>query len=198
MVVVTLIVVGVAIYVIRILNMLSEQAEKANAEKLGVAYVPRVTWWTKITQQLNASVPLEKEKDIVMDHDYDGIRELDNHLPPWWKWLFYATIVFSGFYVVFYHFSDTLPLQEQEYLAEIQQAEALKSKIPSDIDETTLTFSNDPALIENGKAVFGSTCIACHRADGGGINGPNLTDAYWIHGGDVKAGIRECEERRGR
>lgn len=186
LVVLALLVVAVAIYVISILNMLSEQAEKANAEKLGVPYVSRATWWSRIKQQLNASVPLEQEKDIVMDHDYDGIRELDNHLPPWWKWLFYATIVFSGFYIVFYHFSDTLPLQEEEYLTEMKAADALKAKMPSDIDEATLTFINDPAMIENGKAVFASACIACHRGDGGGINGPNLTDAYWIHGGDVK------------
>lgn len=191
--VVTLLVLTVSIYVIRILNVLTIQAEKEKAEKLGIAYLPKPTWWDNIAQRLNAAVPVSQEKDIELDHNYDGIRELDNHLPPWWKWLFYATIVFAGVYVVLYHFSDSLPLQEDEYQAQIIEAEETKRKFlasqpQSAIDEATLTYSADPAILEKGKSVFtGNNCGGCHRDDGGGNNiGPNLTDQYWLHGGDVK------------
>jgi cytochrome c oxidase cbb3-type subunit 3 len=134
---------------------------------------------------MNASVPVEAEKDIELHHDYDGIKELDNHLPPWWKWLFYGTIAFSVVYIAIYHFSDTLPLQDQEYQQEVavaeEQTRKLKAAQPQEeIDENALAFTNDQALVEKGKLVFDGN-------DGGGNTiGPNLTDEYWLHGGDIK------------
>ena len=184
----------VAIYMIRIINLLTAQAEKEKAAKLGVAYKPKPTWLQRFYQKVNASVPVEEEGAIEMDHSYDGIKELDNHLPPWWKWLFYGTIGWSAVYIFVFHFSSLLPLQGDEYEMEIavaeEQARKLKASQPLQlIDESKLAFSADSTgLIANGKAVFtDNNCGSCHRADGGGNSiGPNLTDEYWLHGGHIK------------
>lgn len=182
-----------AIYLIKALNVLTRQAEKENAKKLGVAYVPKISWWNKFFQEVNASVPLEQEKDIELDHSYDGIKELDNHLPPWWTWLFYGTIGWSAIYIFIFHFSSILPLQQAEYDNELLIAEMqirkLKALQPQEeIDESKLVFKPDAAILEKGKSIFiNNNCMACHRKDGGGNSiGPNLTDEYWLHGGDVK------------
>ncbi len=134
---------------------------------------------------------MEKEADITLDHVYDGIRELDNHLPPWWKWLFYATIVFAGVYMVVYHISDTLPLQLKEYETELamadEQARKLKASSPAAaIDETTVQLITDANALADGKTTFLNNCASCHRKDGGGDIGPNLTDEYWKHGGSIQ------------
>lgn len=183
----------VAIYMIKVLNMLTEQAEKERAQKQGIAYVPRPSWWDRVTQQLNASVPVEQEKDIELHHSYDGIKELDNHLPPWWKYLFYGTIGWSVIYLIVYHFSATLPLQLEEYQNEVasaeEQARIFKASQPQEaIDESKLVYTQDAAIIEKGKSVFmNNNCGSCHRNDGGGNSiGPNLTDEFWLHGGDIK------------
>jgi cytochrome c oxidase cbb3-type subunit III len=183
----------VAIYVFRIVSIFGEQVEKDKAQKLGVEYVPASGWWERFTQWMNASVPVEQEKNIELDHSYDGIKELDNHLPPWWKWLFYGTIGWAVVYVIVFHFSAMLPLSEEEYQIEIAQAEEqarqLKAEQPqASIDEGNLQYTSDPAILEKGKTVFANNpCGSCHRNDGGGNTiGPNLTDEYWIHGGDVK------------
>jgi cytochrome c oxidase cbb3-type subunit 3 len=144
---------------------------------------------------MNASVPLEQEKDIELDHSYDGIKELDNHLPPWWKWLFYGTIGWSAVYLFVFHISSMLPLSTDEYQQEValaeEQARQLKASRPvQEIDENTLAFSLDSiSLIASGKIVFtDNNCASCHRNDGGGNTiGPNLTDPYWLHGGHVKS-----------
>lgn len=191
---VVIILVGcVALYMIRILNMLTRQAEREKAEKLGIVYTARASWWTRFIEKMNASVPMSEEKNIEMDHSYDGITELDNHLPPWWKWMFYATVVFAFVYMIIFHFSDSLPLQTEEYENEIafaeEQARNLKASQPqASIDENALVYTTDAAIIEKGKSVFmNNACGSCHRNDGGGNTiGPNLTDEYWLHGGDVK------------
>lgn len=187
-VIVFLLIVVVALRAIQILNTLTKELEKS---KPGLK--PRVSWWDRFSQQMNASVPVEQEKDIELDHSFDGIKELDNHLPPWWTWLFYGTIAWSAVYVVVYHFSDTLPLQTEEYQIEVavadEAAQRLKASSPiEEIDVNTLAFTNDQAINERGKSVFSANnCGSCHRADGGGNTiGPNLTDNYWLHGGDVK------------
>jgi cytochrome c oxidase cbb3-type subunit III len=185
----------VTFYVYKLVTLLNEQIERAKAERLGVAYKPTPGWWERFSQNMNASVPVEEEKNIELDHSYDGIKELDNHLPPWWKWLFYGTIGWSLVYIVVFHFSNTLPLSQEEYNTEValaeQQAIQRKASLPAGetIDENALSFSNDPVMIEKGKTVYANNpCGSCHRPDGGGNTiGPNLTDEYWIHGGDVKS-----------
>lgn len=192
-VVVAVLITVTGILMIRMLNMLAEQSEREKALKAGVAYVPRPSWWSRFSQQANAYVPLEQESTIELDHNFDGIKELDNHLPPWWKWLFYFTIAWSVVYLFVYHVSATYPLMIQEYDNEVSDAEVqirkMKALQPQEaIDENTLVYSVDEALILKGKEVFNNmNCGSCHRPDGGGNSiGPNLTDEYWIHGGDVK------------
>ncbi|HEY8934108.1 MAG TPA: cbb3-type cytochrome c oxidase N-terminal domain-containing protein [Cyclobacteriaceae bacterium] len=190
--VVLVLVIGVVLYMLRIINLLTSQQEKENAIKAGKVYVPKPTLWDNITQSLNASVPVAQEQDIDLGHNFDGIRELDNHLPPWWKYLFYATIVWGTIYLVIYHISYSMPLSEEEYSNEItlakEKADKLKASQPATvIDENALVYSADAAILEKGKTVFSNNCVACHRADGGGNTiGPNLTDEYWIHGGEIK------------
>jgi cytochrome c oxidase cbb3-type subunit 3 len=194
LVILSLVLVVVATYyIIKTLNILTDHAAREHAKKTGVAYVPQPSVIEKITQQINASVPIEKEQDIDMGHDFDGIRELDNHLPPWWKWLFYATIVFAVVYLVLYHGTGTLPLQTEEYQRELAKAEVeanlLKASQPgAQIDENTIVYEADPALTSNGKAIYNNmNCGSCHGQQGeGNTIGPNLTDAYWIHGGGIK------------
>ncbi len=181
----------VAIAMIRVLNVLSENLAKERAEKLGVPYVPQPTYWQRLMRSLNASVPVEQEGSIELDHSYDGIRELDNHLPPWWKYLFYFTIVWAVIYLIAYHVTDSLPLQIDEYQNQVAKAEEVKKQYLAtqpkvEVDESTLTYIKDDAIIAKGKEIYTSYCGSCHKADGGGMIGPNLTDEYWLHGGDVK------------
>ena len=182
-----------AVMLLRVLNIMVRNAGMEKAAKLGIPYVPDQSWLEKLWMDMNATIPLTEEKNIELDHNYDGIRELDNHLPPWWKWLFYATIVWGVIYFAVYHISSSLPLSEEEYHNEVaaaeEQARILKASQPQAVvDENTLVFTNDADVIAKGKAVFGSNnCASCHRNDGGGnMVGPNLTDQYWINGGEIK------------
>ncbi len=134
---------------------------------------------------INASVAVEKEKDILLDHNYDGIRELDNALPPWWKYSFYISIVWAACYL-FYFYIGGGPSSHDEYVAEVQQAkidvDAYNKKNALNVDESNVQFA-DAAGITEGKDIFKTTCAACHGNFGEGLVGPNLTDDYWIHGG---------------
>jgi cytochrome c oxidase cbb3-type subunit 3 len=141
---------------------------------------------------LTGAVPLEKEEVILLNHNYDGIRELDNHLPPWWKYLFYATIVFAFFYLLDYHVWLSSPNQETEYLNEIavaeKQIEEYQAKNANSIDENSVKLLvSDAKVLSKGKEIFTGKCVACHGAAGEGGVGPNLTDEFWIHGGTIGA-----------
>jgi cytochrome c oxidase cbb3-type subunit 3 len=189
--VVVLLVLLVAVYMLQVIKVMTRQAGQERARKLGIEYKEEPSLWSKLWKESNDFVPLEKEADIMLDHNYDGIRELDNHLPPWWKWLFYVTIVFSVVYLLFYHITDTLPLPLQEYQNEVasaqEQARKLQAANPvAAIDETNVTATTDALAIADGKQTFLNNCASCHRKDGGGDIGPNLTDEYWKHGGDIK------------
>ena len=143
------------------------------------------TWWNKI----NKSISIDKEKDIDLEHDYDGIRELDNTIPPWWRLAFIFTIVFAVGYMYRYHVAKSAPLQIEEYTIAMQKAEAEKEAYlklsANNVDENSVKLV-DVTGIEAGKALFTTNCVACHGAEGQGLVGPNLTDNYWIHGGDIK------------
>lgn len=149
----------------------------------------RAAIWAKWWKQANKSVDIENEGDVQLDHDYDGIKELDNALPPWWVYGFYLTIVFSLIYVWRYHISGTAPLQVEELNisiaeAKIRQAEYDKNNA-NKVDENSIVYEANPTLIANGEKLFAKNCVACHAADGGGGTGPNLTDKYWKHGGSI-------------
>ena len=62
---------------------------------------------------------MDKKEDKLLEHEYDGIRELDNDLPPWWLWLFYITIIFAVVYMIHYHVTGTGDLSTAEYMKEI-------------------------------------------------------------------------------
>jgi cytochrome c oxidase cbb3-type subunit 3 len=142
-------------------------------------------------EKLNASVAVEEENEIMLDHDYDGIKELDNNLPPWWKYGFYATIVFAFVYLTMYHVTKTSNLQGKEYEAEMAQAkidvEEYMKTSANNVDETTVKLLTDAPAITAGKEIFTANCVACHGNLGQGTVGPNLTDDNWIHGGSVQS-----------
>ena len=193
MLLVTLMVFAVAFYTIRLVNVITKQAPLDNAAKSGMKVTRPPSWWDRLMQRMNASIPVEQEKEIELEHNYDGIRELDNHLPPWWKWLFYGTIGWAVVYMIVFHYTDTLPLSEQEYINEVALADEEIKKFQAAqpqavVDENSLQYSNDAAILEKGRTIFmNNNCAGCHRNDGGGNTiGPNLTDEYWIHGGALK------------
>jgi cytochrome c oxidase cbb3-type subunit 3 len=133
--------------------------------------------------------PIEKEKDLMFDHAYDGIRELDNKIPPWFTYLFYATIIFGIFYMVDYHILSSGDVQATEYIKEVKFAEMQKVELIKSgalLDENKLTALTDVASLNSGKEIFAKNCAVCHTEKGGGLVGPNLTDDYWIHGAGIK------------
>ncbi len=136
------------------------------------------------------AAPLEREADILMHHDYDGIRELDNHLPPFWLNMFYATIIFAVVYMYIYHFGGGGETQIQTYDKEVaegkrQRAVAMAS-LADQVNETNVAALTDAGALTEGKAIYMANCLACHGAGGEGTVGPNFTDEYWIHGGGIK------------
>ena len=109
--------------------------------------------------QLNAAVPINQEKDIDLGHEYDGIRELDNHLPPWWKGILYGSVVWAVIYMFVYHFSGSLPLSIAEYENQLavaaEEVRVYQASQPvTVIDENALAFTDDAAILGNGKRVF--------------------------------------------
>ncbi|HRG59429.1 MAG TPA: cbb3-type cytochrome c oxidase N-terminal domain-containing protein [Bacteroidia bacterium] len=144
----------------------------------------------KISTSLNDSIPLEREAEFMTDHEYDGIRELDNNLPPWWKYGFYLTIVIGIIYLFNYHITRTYPLQSAEYQKELADAaiakEAYLKTVADKVDESNVTLLTAASELSAGQTIFKANCVACHGQEGEGTVGPNLTDEYWIHGGGVK------------
>lgn len=131
----------------------------------------------------------ETEGELLLDHDYDGIKELDNNLPPWWVYLFYGCIVFAVVYLVRFEIMGA-PNQEMELKSEMAQAKIdiaeYQKTAPDLMDEKTVTLLTDAPSLAEGKAIFTTNCVACHKADAGGSIGPNLTDKNWILGGGIK------------
>lgn len=132
--------------------------------------------------------PLIDEVTGVADtgHDYDGIRELDNNLPNWWLFILYASIVFGFGYWVYYESFESTPKQMDEYAAELlatqRMNEAFIANRGAATDEMLVALSKEPGKVEEGRASYAQFCASCHAAGGEGLIGPNLTDAYWIHG----------------
>ncbi|MGS2726926.1 cbb3-type cytochrome c oxidase N-terminal domain-containing protein [Psychroserpens sp. BH13MA-6] len=146
--------------------------------------------WLKTTYtKLVGTKPIEEEHDLVLDHNYDGIKELDNDLPPWWLYGFYASIVFAAIYLARFHVFNG-DNQYEELEAEIAQAEieieAYKKTAKDLVDFNTVTVLTDASDLKEGQVIFETNCVACHKADGGGGIGPNLTDKHWILGGGIK------------
>lgn len=169
-------------------HLLTEEQKKQLAEAQSVSFTES-SWYQNIVSKLTRSKEIEREEDIMLDHDYDGIKELDNVLPPWWVYLFYGTIIFSVVYLVRFHVVGDYT-QTEEFNKEIELAELEKSKLPKDpadeVSYETVVAVTDAESLAKGKEIFNNACAACHKADGGGLVGPNLTDKHWINGGGIK------------
>lgn len=145
--------------------------------------------FSKFIHSMTQSVSLQEEDDIMLDHDFDGIRELDNKIPPWWTALFYGGIIFAIIYMIDYHVIGDGNVQESEYQQEVQAAALqleLLTKSGVMITEETVTILTDVGALAAGKEIFDKNCAACHGFGGEGLVGPNFTDEYWIHGGSIK------------
>ena len=150
---------------------------------------PVVHWFEKINRTKTLDADSEMEED--MGHDYDGIRELNNPTPPWWRWSFYCSIVFAVVYLWRFQIAHSAPSQLEELaIAEADAAAAKEEYLKNaanNIDENTVTLLTGSDDIASGQKLFSTSCAPCHGAQGQGVVGPNLTDDYWLHGGQVKA-----------
>ncbi|OEK05520.1 hypothetical protein BFP71_09525 [Roseivirga misakiensis] len=186
-VLVAILVLVTAFYVLQVLKTLLEK-NKTEEQRLADQSAP--SWFAQQWMKWNALKPIADEETILLDHDYDGIQELDNHLPPWWKGLFYVTIVYAVVYIMIFHVFESSPLQEEEYDIEMAEAAAERAKkvqdVVYDFDENTVTVNDAPEALAEGMKFYTTNCAVCHKADGGGLAGPNLTDEYWRNGGGIK------------
>ena len=150
--------------------------------------------YTKLVGKQKA---IEEESEIILDHNYDGIKELDNNLPPWWVYSFYISIVFAVIYMVRYHVlnaDDQFVEYEIEYAEANAAIEEYKKTAKGLVDFNTVELLTETADLNAGKKTFEANCVACHKADGGGGIGPNLTDQHWILGGGIKNVFKTISE----
>ena len=141
----------------------------------------------------------EALNEPVLDHDYDGIEELDNNLPSWWINSFYLSIVIGLVYFAYHNILYPADVHEQNYTAEMQAYEQTKNDkaalLASQKKELTpeemMALMKDPSTIKSGEALYVERCLACHAAGGAGQIGPNLADAYWLHGDGSAGAIKE-------
>ncbi|NND24710.1 MAG: c-type cytochrome [Flavobacteriaceae bacterium] len=180
-------------------NVMFQSLDEAAKERYLAASnkMPEFKWLSNLYKKLTGSKPIEQEGEIILDHNYDGIRELDNALPPWWLYGFYATIIFGIIYMFKYHvFNGDNQITELE--TEIAQAkidiEEYKKTAKDLVDYNTVTLLTEASDLSKGKTIFDVNCVACHKADGGGGIGPNLTDKYWILGGGIKNVFKTISE----
>lgn len=173
----------------RVMYQLLSPEEKAKQDYENSLSLRESTWFKELMHKLTKTEPIEKEGDLLMDHDYDGIKELDNNLPPWWVYLFYICIVFGVIYFARYEIfggdNQEMELKKEMAQAKIDVDEYLKTA-PDLMDEKTVVLLTDKPNLALGKEIFTNNCAACHRADAGGQIGPNLTDDRWILGGGIK------------
>ena len=138
---------------------------------------------------MTQAVPIEEEGSILLDHDYDGITELDNELPPWWKYGFYITILWAVGYFFYYQVFEIGNLQEAEYLQEMADGERAmaeyKAAHPEMITADNVELLTDASTIAQGRSIYDTKCASCHMEGGRGGLGPNLTDDYWLYGNDI-------------
>lgn len=176
---------------------LSDEAKANYTKQQLLAKEKRFRWIKQRYQALLGSSPIESEDEIILDHNYDGIKELDNKLPPWWVYGFYVTIIFAIVYMVRYHvFNDVNQAQEYEIaVAEAQlEIDEYKRTAKDLVDVNSVELLTESIDLNAGKTIYELNCVACHKSDGGGGIGPNLTDEYWILGGGIKNVFKTVSE----
>jgi cytochrome c oxidase cbb3-type subunit 3 len=192
-----IVIIGALFAIVRLFNVIMKMEELRILKEKGVDEIveayrqPQESWWTRLMKAATKAVPVSQEQDVDLGHDYDGIRELDNRLPPWWLWLFYVTIIFSVIYWGVYHVTGSAPGLKEEYEKDMETAKAAVAAYVATqadkVDENSVVALTDPAELDLGKSIFTANCLPCHGAAGeGNTIGPNLTDEYWIHGGGIK------------
>ena len=134
----------------------------------------------------------ESNDPLLLDHEADGIRELDNKLPRWWVWLFYLTIAFAVIYLAYYHLARAGDLSAAEYEKEMAWGDKIKQAAMAQFEGqlASLQPSSDATVLAGGRETFVRLCAPCHRPDAGGLVGPNLTDDYWIHGSNFVDNVK--------
>lgn len=186
-----LLLIAIEVIVAAIENVMFQTLSEEGKERYLASKNEKLEWkWGKRTyRKLLGSQPIEAEGEIIIDHNYDGIRELNNKLPPWWVYLFYASIVFAVVYMFRFHVFGGYD-QELEFQREMAEAKAeieeYKKTAKDMIDANTVELLTDASDIKAGGTIFASNCAVCHKVDGGGAIGPNLTDEYWVLGGGIK------------
>lgn len=177
-----------AFTLILVIYTLQKVAQLLKREAMGDRYleVEEQTMWEKLL----SLKPLSAEKDVELDHDFDGIKELNNPIPPWFNVLFYGTIVAAFVYILYFHVFEAGNLQAQEYKNELVVAEKQKAdyvkKAGNLIDENSVKLLTDASKIKEGEQLYATKCAVCHGEKGEGKVGPNLTDEYWLHGGSIQ------------
>mgnify|MGYP000259416812 FL=1 len=169
--------------------MATAKAKELQNEKDGITPEEPNVWLKGILKSWTKAKAIEEEQEIILDHNYDGIKELDNSLPPWWVYMFYGTILFAVVYLIRFEVMDG-DTPEMEYQKAVAEARAeinkYKASSPDVFDASKLELLTDVKDLKRGKAIFNLNCASCHLADGGGSIGPNLTDKHWILGGGIK------------
>ncbi len=177
-------VISVELFIIGALFFVLKRLINLNKAEEEIVAVQEVS----LLDKFNASVAVEDERDILLDHNYDGIKELDNSLPPWWKYGFYFTIVWGIAYLIYFHLGSG-PSSEKEYNDEVEiaqlQIEEYMKKSANAVDENNVTRASDAGSLDAGKTIYMDNCAACHGRLGEGGVGPNMTDDYWLHGGSI-------------
>lgn len=178
-------------------KMLSEERRAIHDSEMALERANQFKWFKETYKKLLGSKPIEQEGEIVLDHNYDGIRELDNKLPPWWVYGFYATILFALVYMARFHIFGGVD-QSEEYEIAVAEAkleiEEYKRTAKDLVDFNTVEFLADASDLKAGETIFAGNCVACHKASGGGGIGPNLTDDHWILGGGIKNVFKTISE----
>jgi cytochrome c oxidase cbb3-type subunit 3 len=147
-------------------------------------------WLDNLLHKLTDATPVDKEEEVATDHVYDGIRELDNNLPPWWIAGFYISIGIAVIYLLRYHVFESAPLSQEELKIELAEAEVAREAYLKNaanlVDESNVVLLTEESRLMAGAKIFSANCAVCHANDGGGGVGPNLTDSYWLHGNSIK------------
>lgn len=180
-----------------ILYQILSPAEKSKIDAENAIPITESHWYKNLLKKLTAAEPVENNGQLLLEHDYDGIRELDNRMPPWWVYLFYGCIGFSAIYLIRFEIlggdNQEMELKKEMAQAKIDVAEYMKTA-PDMMDESKVTRLTDAVALTSGKSIYTNNCAVCHRADGGGQIGPNLTDKNWILGGGIKNIYRTLEK----